>query len=141
MSVCNRPSMKERVMILGLALIGLIIVSTLGKGKKTGKQGDELNPPVKYRIAKGGRLGSGISMEVVVDPKTTKQQAMDLGCFLKDKYQEGNTEVNIGIFDDIRCAVGRRNKSIPVKIFLQHYLVQVTVNKTTNRDSVEWQKK
>jgi hypothetical protein len=85
MSVRYRPSMKERVMALGLAVVGLIIVASLGKGKKAGKRGDEIKPPVKYRIVKGGRKGNRISMEVVVDPTTTKQQAMDLGYFLKEK--------------------------------------------------------
>jgi hypothetical protein len=125
-------------MILGLAVAGFIIVASLGKGKKGRKRGEEIRPPIKYRIAKGGRQADGISMEVVVDPETKKQQAIDLGYFLKEKYREGNTKISIGIFNDIRCALGRLNKSIPREIFFQHYLVQITVDRSKNQDSVEW---
>lgn len=141
MPVRYHPSMKEKIITVGLIAVGFVVAMSLRKGDRADTQGEVRKPPVKYKIVKGGRQKEGISMEVVVAPDTLKEQALELGNFLRDKYLGDNAHVEIGIFDDIRCAVGRFNTSIPQGHFFRHYLVQVSVDTSSGLDTVEWIKK
>ena len=83
--------------------------------------------------------GAGISWNILVSEKTSREDAMKLGEFLRKKYKPKGL-VYVSMYDSREAFEHAGDKDSPVD-FMKHYLVQVTVIPKANVDTVIWMAK
>ena len=118
------------LIILGV-IFGLVIFGSFLPDEK------EESAPLEYSVIMENPKEDSIGMTVVVDPKTTKEQALKLGQYFQDKY-ESKKFVNIGIFNNKWAAKNRYDMNIPEEKILKHMLVLVAKNNKTGLKAVDW---
>lgn len=79
-------------------------------------------------------------MLVLVSEKSTKEEVLALGGYLKAKYP-GKDMLNIGIFDSREVAYHVADPEYREDKKLKHYLVLVDVNRKAGRDEIRWMAK
>ncbi len=122
------------IIFVGLIIIGNII-SVFDKEEPTTPKKSILD----YSVYMDSSKNNIVRKTLLVAPETTKKQALELGEYFKKKYNNKQF-VYIAIFDDKWAANNRFNTDVHENKILQHYLVQVTVNKKTGLSVVQWMK-
>jgi len=79
----------------------------------------------------------GISMDVLVSPRATKQQVLELAYYIKGRNQD-LPFLFVLIYDSKEAWANRDNENYPDEEYWKHLLVRITVNKHTGVDEVVW---
>ena len=98
--------------VLGVLIcgaVGIVIIRLKGGPIKT----TEPEPPIAYEVARKWDVGStGIGYEVFVDADTTKEEAIALGEYFREKYSIKSI-LHVAIFNNEEAARNRNNPNYP----------------------------
>lgn len=84
----------------------------------------------------GGAGGPGIGREILVSPLAKKEDILQLAADIRKQF-DGHS-MFISIFDDKKAWENRTNMNYPENDYYLHYLVEITVNKNTGFDEIQW---
>ena len=97
--------------------------------------------PIAYDVLHEIPNGANrIAVMVLVSGKSSKEDVLALGGYLKAKYPDKD-RLSIGIFDSEDVAYHVADPEYPEDEKLKHYLVLVDVNRKAGRDEIRWMAK
>ena len=138
----KRDAMKKESIIMMIIVITVAFLAVAGCGRRD-KNDQELRieqkrqKPAKikqsviaYEILRKWdiRINQGVGMDLLVSPRSTKQEVMTLARHLKNKYLSRNKYVWINIFDSKKAYLHRDDMSYPQAEYWKHFLVQIDLS-------------
>jgi hypothetical protein len=95
---------------------------------------------IPYTVSKDRSNGSRIWMHLLVDSTASKEDVINLGTFLKNKYSNYKF-VNIFVFNNEYVERNFDNPNITEVQLYHNYLLMITVNKNTGFEEIAWMNK
>ncbi len=95
-------------------------------------------PPLGYQVLREWDIpAGGIGMDILVSETATKEEALALANYLRSEYSyKGN--LFISIYDSKEAQSSNFQGVMSDEEFRKHFLVQITRNKITGYDEIEW---
>jgi hypothetical protein len=76
-------------------------------------------------------------MAILVSDKATKKEVLDLAKNIRNQFSSKDI-LTVSIFDKKEAWQNRSNDNYPESKYFKHYLVELTRNKNTGYDEIQW---
>lgn len=92
----------------------------------------------QWSIPKSHTPAGGTGLEILVSPKSNRDEVLNLARSLRAKYAVNHRAFNLSIFDNREAWENSNNEQYPQEKYMKHLLAVVFVNPNTGFDETRW---